>query len=914
MAFQNLISYFKDCYQADTRTLTLYNFFSAKVENKLVMGDKDMLLNGEIPFYPLTDDYAEEVEKNLALYKSEKVFYCAAFFVLGQMDSTLRKDGKICAPVFLYPTTIVEENGMKYAQPDFTKRTVNINFLNTIKKEGVEDLYEALVNVAPKLDDYGTVGKIKRGLEKKLEDFDATDVLLYPELYNEKKIKKLLQPKSLAAYDGYKLVPSLAFGVLRRSTATQGVISELGEMVKLNDYSKPIRYLLDRNFNPSKLSKPKNGYVPTVLSSAQKEVVKSASKNICSVVIGPPGTGKSYTIAALAIDCLSKGESVLIASRTDQAVDVIYKKIEKDLAIEGVAVRAGKSEYKKELKEHLNDLLTKNRKLYESDLDLDWVKDEITRTERALKRNKKQFKKQVGNEFEWAKYLADNFDDPGFLKKLKIKYIKWRNGLQAPHWELSKRIVGDIKEHIDNSRDYVREYFNKTVNHSLYYHRTMFRDFMKALRARNSSRKETIFGKVDLTMMLRTFPVWLVNLSDVQTALPLEKELFDLAIIDEATQCDIAGCLPIIQRAKRVVIVGDPKQLRHMSFLSQSMLRSLRKKHGIDEEEVDIPLDYRNASMLDLAFDRLENQEQISFLDEHFRSKPEIIAFSNEHFYEGNLRIMTTEPGKDDIKRLVVQKTNGKRDARGVNKVEADAVLEKVNKIVEEQKGLSYNTCQSIGILSPFSDQVEHLSSRLLKSVRLQDIEKHDIAVGTAYSFQGSERDIMLLSMAIDDGSHHSAILHINKSDVFNVSVTRARSVQIMFKSFSDNLHPGEYLSKYIQKAESVYPATTKDNGPMVRDVFLEEVSERLHKKGITTWTSHSVAGLLVDLVIKYEDKYFGVDLIGYPGSYVGALTPDDYEILGRAGLPVFPLPYTYWTFDQKGCFVEMMRFFEKGK
>ena len=43
--------------------------------------------------------------------------------------------------------------------------------------------------------------------------------------------------------------------------------------------------------------------------------------------------------------------------------------------------------------------------------------------------------------------------------------------------------------------------------------------------------------------------------------------MFDVAIIDEASQCDIASCFPILFRAKRAVIVGDDKQLPHLSFL-----------------------------------------------------------------------------------------------------------------------------------------------------------------------------------------------------------------------------------------------------------------------------------------------------------------------------------------------------------
>src|SRR5262249_22291648 len=88
------------------------------------------------------------------------------------------------------------------------------------------------------------------------------------------------------------------------------------------------------------------------------------------------------------------------------------------------------------------------------------------------------------------------------------------------------------------------------------------------LRARTGGKQEDLFNKIDLEVLLTAFPVWLVNLSDIHDVLPLKRELFDLAIIDEATQCDIASCLPILYRARRAVIVADPNQLRHLSFPS----------------------------------------------------------------------------------------------------------------------------------------------------------------------------------------------------------------------------------------------------------------------------------------------------------------------------------------------------------
>jgi superfamily I DNA and/or RNA helicase len=113
--------------------------------------------------------------------------------------------------------------------------------------------------------------------------------------------------------------------------------------------------------------------------------------------------------------------------------------------------------------------------------------------------------------------------------------------------------------------------------------------------------------------------------------------LFDVAIIDEASQCDIASCFPILFRAKRAVIVGDDKQLPHLSFLEKAKEQSFLSQYEIPDK-YQLMWRFRTNSMFDLA-----NYYSTSpvLLDEHFRSLYPIIEFSNREFYGSRLRIMT---------------------------------------------------------------------------------------------------------------------------------------------------------------------------------------------------------------------------------------------------------------------------------
>ena len=69
------------------------------------------MLNCELPHYPIDTDCVEKISSELTLYKLEKEFYCAAFFVIGQQEDGLRNHSKICAPLFLYPAKFVGEGG-----------------------------------------------------------------------------------------------------------------------------------------------------------------------------------------------------------------------------------------------------------------------------------------------------------------------------------------------------------------------------------------------------------------------------------------------------------------------------------------------------------------------------------------------------------------------------------------------------------------------------------------------------------------------------------------------------------------------------------------------------------------------------------------------------------------------------------
>ena len=147
----------------------------------------------------------------------------------------------------------------------------------------------------------------------------------------------------------------MGIGVLRYSSKTLGISSELKELASTRVYSNALKRILSDEAEEvaQGIELPK---VPAVLSKAQKRVLTNTQKYTKSVVIGPPGTGKSFTIANMAVDHVLGNKSILIVSKTDSAVDVILDKLN-DLGIGKACIRAGKQGYLKELKSRIQNML-----------------------------------------------------------------------------------------------------------------------------------------------------------------------------------------------------------------------------------------------------------------------------------------------------------------------------------------------------------------------------------------------------------------------------------------------------------------------------------------------------------------------------------------------------------------------------
>ncbi len=891
MSLQNLIKYYNLCYQTDHKGILIKNIFNKSCENKLFFEDiDDELISGALPYYPLNEEFAKEVAKKIKVNEKEKELIFASTFIVGFDEDGRGNSQKVCSPLFTFPAKITEDDGEYCLTIDTSDFRVNYQIFSDIKATDGDTvllyskLFEAINNQTV---NYDVICDISKIIEENTVNVNTSELLIFPRLWSVAELKKIYNRKSVKQNGQFFIVPAACLTVVKKSINTRGIINELEELSNTTVFSAPIKTIFgEKNFSVDRNKIP-NGYTPAVLSKAQNDIILNSGKFPFSTIVGPPGTGKTYTISALAIDKISQNKSVLIVSKTDKAVDIIAEKLEKQLNLPQIAMRAGRSNYKTELVGYLNELLstyTPDNKAIKSKK----LRRNVSKLKKKIKKIERKFERKTERELKWSKQLSKN---KSFIHKIFNSIFNSGN-----HFEIIQEFYALLEKYKSLTTNYINKKYSENIDLILQKDRNDLKLLLKAMKSRLGTKQASLFEDIDFNKILKVFPIWLVKMSDIYRVLPMQCEMFDYVIIDEATQCDIASCIPCLQRGKKAVITGDPNQLRHFSFLSKMQQKIFAEKLKLPDQYLSY-LDYKNHSILDIVAENSISNEQFVFLNEHFRSLPSIIDFSNRNIYQSKLKIMTARPYMPPNKGIVLKKTNGVRQKQGYNDQEAQEVLAILQDIFERERNLSQEICSSVGILSPFRDQVEHIRKLVIKKFSLSDLEKHNVSIETPYGFQGDERDIMLLSFALDNNSNAIAFRYADKKDVFNVAITRACNEQFLIYSIdTKSLKINSLLRQYIESFENAENQPIEANENEIKNEFAQEVRQELIAKGFEVNLRYEIAGMLLDIVATKNQKSYGIDLIGFSADEIGeAYSLERYKILKRAGLPLYPFSYSCW-------------------
>ena len=422
-----------------------------------------------------------------------------------------------------------------------------------------------------------------------------------------------------------------------------------------------------------------------------------------------------------------------------------------------------------------------------------------------------------------------------------------------------------------------------------------------ALVERRKKKTNQIMEEEDFKPLLDAFPCWCVTTYAVSDSLPLKPGMFDVAIIDEASQCDIASCFPIMYRAKRTVVVGDDKQLPHLSFLEKAKEQSFLSQYGIPEK-YQLMWRFRTNSMFDLADYYSMNSVM---LDEHFRSLPPIINFSNHEFYNDRIRVMKKDSLEDNAIDII-KVPDGKVDMDATrNRPEIEALVKTLHEIIIEDEKKNPDNPVSIGIISPFRAQVEQLKISVPKVLSDYMIKKHRIEIGTAHTFQGDERDIILMSWAFANNSYPQSITFLQKPNLFNVAITRARLKCISFVSHDLETMPDghfrhyvSYLKQYKERRESLLNNEIDEN--IYKNKLEREVAEAIRELDHKVIAGADVAGLSADLLV---DNKFIIEIDGVDDNKKTHMSNmKKQSILERCGYKVKRITYREWQYSKNAC------------
>ncbi len=423
----------------------------------------------------------------------------------------------------------------------------------------------------------------------------------------------------------------------------------------------------------------------------------------------------------------------------------------------------------------------------------------------------------------------------------------------------------------------------------------------KSLVERKKNLQSRLLETEDFKPLLEAFPCWCVTTYAVSGSLPLKPGLFDVVIIDEASQCDIASCFPILYRAKKAVVVGDDKQLPHLSFLEKAKEQSFMSQYGITDR-YQLMWRFRTNSMFDLA--NYYSMHPV-LLDEHFRSLPPIINYSNKEFYGGRIKVMKRNDNSQKVLEAVVV-PDGKVDFDATrNLPEIEALVKRLHEIVVEDERKNPDNPVSIGIISPFRAQVEQLKISVARVLSEHMMEKHQIEIGTAHTFQGDERDIMLISWAYANNSFPQSLIFLQKPNLFNVAITRARHKTINFISKDPCELPEGILRSYfgfIQEYEDRFSLINSDefDENIYKNMFEKEVAQTFRELGHKVICGVDIAGLSADLVV--DDK-FVIECDGVEDKTPAKVSNmKKQQILERSGLKVSRISKREWGYSPKAC------------
>jgi len=628
------------------------------------------------------------------------------------------------------------------------------------------------------------------------------------------------------------------------------------------------------------------------LNKEQLKAVRYACEAPLTVVTGPPGTGKSQAIVSMAASVLAGGGSVLVASKNHQALDAVEDRLgslapnvpfsirtlnpsnDTDTGFNAALKQLIDSESPSRatsvdefaLAELIEDSARRSEavdvgdRIAELECEISDILDRIQVREargRSDAQDDLVTQPNKGNLLRllyWIRSLISkrhqqeisSTDKPldrrgmslGELRKSLVALRSTRDALGSPDnpidvGERIREATGKLLPAILAARTHLPEETRREIAQ-------LYDDW-------------TFDGgnghpPTDLSQALMAHrPLWLASILGAPRRIPLDDGLFDLVIFDEASQCDIATAIPLFARAKRVVVVGDDRQLSFIPQLGQAQDRNLMQAQGLPVGKMGRFAQSRR-SLFDFA-SRVVNAKRIT-LRHQYRSAGPIVDYISENFY-GNQLQTSYDPSRlntpigvrpgiawEHVPASAIPQTGN------VNPAEVGAIVRHLRKLIVDD-----NYSGSIGIITPFRAQVAAIEDAIVAALDEPKRIACELKVGTVDGFQGQERDLIMFSPCVGPRSPQSGLTFFQRdARRLNVAISRARAVAIVFGDL-DFARSGK--SKVLAKlaAHATEPPAKRGEGVFDSD-WERKVFHALKARGLDPQPQYEIAGRRLDFAL----------------------------------------------------------------
>lgn len=649
--------------------------------------------------------------------------------------------------------------------------------------------------------------------------------------------------------------------------------------------------LLNGTLPPDNNNSANPDFFPFGFNLSQRNAVNIAFANNLSVIEGPPGTGKTQTILNIIANAVLNGQSVAVVSSNNSATKNVYEKLEKN-GIEFIAALLGNSQNKKEfigsqkeipdlskfnltntqkagIKEkatalviQLSENLEKKNELASLKLQVDNLKTEykhFKETYKGTTEKEAELKKNITAEkilelWISLEILGEKRKNINFIRRFiyrlkygikdKVFYIKSLAEMiiicQSKYYPTKIRELSNRIEFLEHSLK------NFAFDSKMKEYTEMSIQLLKAeLCTRYNQQKREPYTISDLRLktneFIKDYPVIMSTTYSLRQSLS-DKHFYDYVIIDEASQVDLATGALALSCAKRLVIVGDIKQLPNvvdsdMQIKTDMIFNSYNLKQ---------PYSYSNHSLLSSIVELLPTVPK-TLLKEHYRCHPKIIEFCNKKFYDNQLIIHTAYT--DKRQPLVVYKTpQGNHARERMNQRQIDIIHQE---IIPNEKLDNVD----LGIVTPYRNQTNALQ---------KTFQGTSIKADTVDKFQGRENDVIILSTVDNEISDFT-----DNPNRLNVAVSRAVEQLILVVNGNEieNDNNISDLIKYIEYNNfSIVQSELNSIFDLLYKGYEEERAKIIHKSGkVSEYDSENLMYSLIKEVLSGEKYLKYAVLLHFP-------------------------------------------------